>query len=242
MSSTTSSATLHIIFHINDPKGFIIKEDPKVKHFRRHIALLRPSVVVIYDELASAMEVDWQFALNTREQAPLEQLGTGMLLAKGEHAWASATITSSEKQLQTKIRDKYLVPPVDWLNPQRGRKARDMSATHYHSTTGPQEKLRELRFLTVIKIAPEKEAHQLVANADGSFDIDGFHIRAELDTSKTPMLHVKSSSAELLYGGGKELAPFRHYRNSTILQDSSDVKPRVREAFDTLPLKLNQNQ
>ncbi len=204
--------------------GFIIKDedDPKVKKFRRHIAMLRPGIIVVYDDLEADKDVTWTMHLNGLERSNMKlDKKKNTLTATTDNSVAVAQVTGSQA-IRPALVDTNLVKPYDWLNPQRGRPAKQFEAHQYHSTFENAKKSKRMRYLTVIRVndAP-----------------DDYTIKAELDPAKEARLEIvnKRTGERLLAGpsAGANFAAARRYDSSTVLQlpDGS-----LKEAVDRLPL------
>lgn len=204
--------------------GFIIKDEdnPQVKKFRRHVAMLRPGIIVIYDDLEADKEVTWTLQLNGMQRSNMSlDKKHNVLTAATDNATAVATVTGSQA-IRSELADSSIIRPFDWLNPQRGRPAKTFEAKQYHSTFENKEKSRGMRFLTVIN----------VNNAP-----DDYSIKAELDPSKEARLEiVNKKTGETLLAGpseGADYAGSRRYPLSTLLRLPDGT---VKETADRLPL------
>ena len=222
-------------------QGFILNEqdDPQVKLFRRHIAMLRPSTVLIYDELEAAKPVSWEWHLNGRGNITMTADTTNLqVMADGGKADGQTTIFASTK-LQMNLLSGYYVKPVDWLNPQRGRKATEFDAVQYHSTTENAVKTRAMRYFAVIQIdqTNQKNFQAVKPDTNGVYAVNGYRIKAELDMEKTARLEVldPATGAHLLYGEGQEGFAGRKYSRSTVLFEKATG---LQESADTWPLMV----
>ncbi|WP_241217409.1 DUF4962 domain-containing protein [Bacteroides gallinarum] len=98
--------------------GFILskEDDPQVKLFRRHLALLRPNILVVYDELEAEKEVTWTFQLNGPERSNMKiDHGKQMLVADTDNGDAAVKVFGSSR-LDISLADTNYVKPFDWLN------------------------------------------------------------------------------------------------------------------------------
>ncbi len=205
--------------------GFIIKDedDPRVKKFRRHIAMLRPGIVVVYDDLEADKAVTWTMRLNGLERSNMKlDSKHNTLTATTDNSTAVARVTGSAP-ITAEMADTSLVKPYDWLNPQRGRPAKQFEAHQYHSTFENAKKLKRMRYLTVISV--------------NDAPADDYIINAELDTDKEARLEIinKRTGEKLLAGPtlGAKYAANRRYPLSTLLLTPDGV---LKESPDRLPL------
>lgn len=239
ISAINWQTVLEKVDAFNSKEGFIISDEdnPRVKKFRRHVAMLRPGIVVVYDDLEADKDVTWTFQLNGRERSNMSMDGTSVI-ANTDNCTARADLFGPSA-LRTTFSDTCRVKPVDWLNPQRGRKAMEFEANHYNASFENPAKSRAMRFLAVIRVVPGEGAvvEKVAPAADGSIAVDGYKITAELDPAKDARLEIahKASGETLLVGpsNGAKYASGRKYTHSSLLRLPGG---ELRESADNLPV------
>lgn len=227
--------------------GFIIgaEDNPEVELFRRHLVMLRPNVLVVYDELKAGKEVTWTFQLNglARSNMRLDSLRQ-MLVADTDNADAAARIFGSVP-VSLSLVDTNYVKPFDWINPQRGRKARIFEAHQYHGKVENRKKCRQMRFLAIIQIDKTNKLNFSEVNPDenGEVRIKGYRIKAQMDTKQDARLEIENmdTGEYLLYGPSEssQRAGKRNYSHSTLLINPSVTgADAFKEAIDAPPLMI----
>ena len=229
-------------------EGFILTgdDDPKVKKFRRHVARLRPNIVVVYDELEADKDITWTFQLNGLQGSSMK-LGTDVkntVTADTEVCDAQAAVFASSG-LRTSLADTSYVRPFDWLNPQRGRKPIAFEDNQYHAAFENADKCKKMRFLSVIQIDSTDSMNftPIIPDDNGMIHAGGYIIKAELDTGKEARLEIehKSTGEYLLYGPteGSVKAGGRSYSHSTVLVEPDG---KMKESIDVWPsvVKLSE--
>ena len=227
--------------------GFILsdKDDPKVKLFRRHLALLRPNILVIYDELEAEKEVTWTFQLNSPEHSNMKiDNEKQMLIVDTDNCDAAANIFGST-ELNISLIDTNYVKPFDWLNPQRGRPAIKFEQNQYHSKTENIYKCKKMRFLTVIQIDKSNKLKftDITSDKDGNYIIDSYRVKAQMDINHDARLEIENTATGeyLLYGPtekGKR-ADKRKYSHSTLLSyPQSKGVYKFKESIDCYPFMV----
>lgn len=235
-------------------EGFILsdEDDPKVKLFRRHLTMLRPRIVVVYDELEAEKEVTWTFQLNGLERSHMQLDASNVLLtADTDNADAQVKVLGSTP-LFASLTDTSYVKPFDWLNPQRGRPAKQFEAHQYHSRFENVTKCRKMRFLALIQVDESNSMHFLpvVPDEEGVVTLGDYRIRGELDTTREACLEIEHipSGEYLLYGAQGKMRPGvkRSYSHSTLLfspdggwQESIDRYPLMVPDLKTLQRQTN---
>lgn len=198
---------------------------PGVKRFRRHLAMLRPNYVLIYDELEADKPITWQFRIHSRRNMKL--LEDGRLMSRNDFASASVKmyclepfetslvdkdlpfIRDENEALETYGADVWKMSPVDDEN-----KLPKPIPSHYHGmfTT---DKFQKMRFFTLIKIHPDETDENYVPEAapeavivDGmaTLHLEGYTVKVQLDGNKPSYIEVHDTEgiAALVSGSAAE--------------------------------------
>ncbi len=163
--------------------------DAELVKFNRHLAFLRPGVVVVYDELESKEERSWTYQLHTYQKPELPSPGSLRYLLPGR---AAAADLFASKPFETVVENAFFADPRP-LNP----RYKD-APNQFDIRSTPKEKSRKMRFLAIIRCADAlEELPPLVAKPDGSFTIGGYTIQAELDVDQPIRLSVTGNGCEL---------------------------------------------
>lgn len=176
---------------------FITRENgfgkPGVTRFRRHLVLLRPSHVLIYDELEAEKPVKWTFMLHSLK--PMEQLGASWFsTANGKGVGTARLFCGSD--VQGSVTDRFLGIPVDEENKRGGR-----NPPNWHAAISTRQAVSAARFLTVLEVTPARDAGRepTEPGAEGSGRIrlraGEFTVIAELDAGKPSYLEIHDESA-----------------------------------------------
>ena len=223
--------------------GFILddNDNPQVRKFRRHLVMLRPNIIVVYDELEAEKEVTWTFQLNGLERAGMKILeAENSLIADTDNCDALARIFGSS-ELTASLVDTSYVKPFDWLNPQRGRKAIAFEKKQYHGKFENVRKCKDMRFLAVIQIDESNSMSfaDVKPDADNTLTIGNYRIKAQMDTRQEARLEIenKATGEYLLYGpaNGTVKAKERKFSHSTLLINKTSG---CQEAIDRYPLMV----
>ena len=161
--------------------------DGKLKLFERHVMLIRPDTVVIYDVLESEEASQWTLLLHTMKKPSLDR--NGMLRLETGKNTASGCVIGSQP-LNFNMTDQFYCPPVDFK-----KKYKDMPP-QYHISYVSKEKSKAMRFLTVLQMADVgAKPEPLTVQASGELAAGSIQLRAELDASQPPSLSVETDSA-----------------------------------------------
>jgi len=155
--------------------------------FLRQLVLLRPNIVVIYDELAADHPADWSWLLHCPEK----------LVADGQRISVSTTFARAQAALfgsmplAISIDNKFDPPAVNW----RGKKSGKQLAEYphqWHATVKPVKKTPRMRFLAVIQVERPDGAPlpQPRPDAQGRLGIGPWRIEAALDPARDASLVI----------------------------------------------------
>lgn len=124
--------------------------DSHLKKFERHVAFVRPDVVVIYDILEAEEPSEWSFLLHTYQPSTLQADGAGLMLdTKRNHAVANVF---GSVDLKSSLTDEFFSPAVDFKK-KYGKRG---TPKQYHATFTTAQKSAGMKFLAVICLSDRK--------------------------------------------------------------------------------------
>lgn len=176
-------------------------KDAGVTLFRRHVVLLRPDIIVIYDELEAEKPVTWTYLLHS--YAPIVADGDEGWLSTANGKGTARVRLCAGAEMDWTVTDAYPVPARNWRNikDENGNLIEyPDNAWHFSATTKPAERNR---FIAVYKMSPKEKvagSHEVVyvETAPGHFTVDGWEIEAELAGDQPAGLRVKSADGSIL--------------------------------------------
>jgi len=208
--------------------------DPGLIKFRRHIFMLRPGIVVIYDELEAKKPVEYSWLINDR--CPSKLLGKNGLKVTSTKGKSTVMLYCST-DFKTTLSDKFFSPPVDWQGKGDKKIKLDETSYHFKANTG---KVSKARFLAVIQVG-EKTAKpmKIEATKDG-LKVGNWIIKAEMDENlPTKFLCTNLENAVISMGYphieflGKMFSPKND--RATLLIEKGEEKFKTKEVVDKLP-------
>ncbi len=210
--------------------------DAGLRRFRRHLVLLRPDILVIYDDLEADHDARWQWLVHGDRKITADvrqqRLHTQTRTARGQ-----VNIFGSQRS-HIEIDTVFDPPAVNW----GGNKTflgENMAVfpDQWHVTVSPERACNIMRFLAVFQVCDrEDEARfQDPVQRDGCVYIDDWIIRGQVDPDRGPALEIQHEDKDIALGvdvpslavGG------RRHRGSdvTVLVEPSGVQ----RTTDTLP-------
>lgn len=215
---------------------------PGVTRFRRHVAMLRPGHVLIYDELEADRPITWTFMLHSL--TPIIQLGNDFFAGANDHAAGYARLFCA-RPVDGSVTDRFFAEAVDEENKRGGQ-----NPPNWHVSIATRDKQPAARFLTVIAIAPGKKLTDppVKPEAQGQgrvrLKLGEYELNAELDPARPSFLEVthKDGVAGLVTGQAArgiamngDQRPGRHAGSTLLWERPPGGVEVVVEEIDRLP-------
>lgn len=163
--------------------------DGRLRLFERHLLLVRPDTVVIYDVLEADEDSEWALLFHAMREPRLAS--DGQIDLETEKNRARVRVVGPGP-LASRCSDEFHIAPVDTL-----RKYGALPKQHHLSYTSAT-KSRAMRFLTVMQLGDAgRELTPLEFTAPGTVVVNGVRIFAELDPAKPAALAVETESSAL---------------------------------------------
>ncbi|MEQ6120338.1 DUF4962 domain-containing protein [Reichenbachiella sp. MALMAid0571] len=214
-------------------------KDAGLKRFRRHILMLKPSLVLIYDDLETESPSDFTFLLHNRNNLELKE---NKLTVANKYAKAVSTLFASTEVDQELSRD-FLSPPVNWRRKKNPDGSMFEFENHFHYRAANKTKTNKMRFFAVIQIEPKNGVSSLqpveVSENENVFKVGDWSIEAELNTEKAATLKVAKADGSVTFCSngilGLEGKEYGTITGSSKLLEMIEGKPVFQEVVDELP-------
>ena len=218
-------------------------QDAGVKKFRRHLLLLKPDILVVYDELEAKQAVNWSWLIHSPQKIGMDSTRNAFSCSNG----VANSITNFYCSLPVKwsMTNIFTPPLTNWTQ----KRDDDGNLVHYendqwHLTAATICKSKSVRFLSIFRITkngllPGSPGDIVVTN--NTYQFGGWMVKAELDPSKAPLLEASrqdgraffTSSAPSLLLHGKEFDG--KIEGSSKLAEMVNGKKIFTEVTDQLP-------
>lgn len=210
--------------------------------YRRHIFLLHPDKVLIYDEMEATKPVRWDWLLHSPVQFSIDEQ-TKQLLTRNEEKQFTAMAQLFSQQECTLSQTDLFVSPPDKKKAVRG----EVLANQWHMTASFVPCKRN-RILTIIQIQPDgKQASEIVREGN-RLQCGDWTVEAELDTRKPASLYITNhvNQAVFSYGKSSLLMDGKSYnpihKEASLLFDKIDGKWQIKEMTDREPQLTGSNK
>jgi hypothetical protein len=153
-----------------------------MKRFRRHLLFLRPSLIVVYDELEAKQNVRWDWLLHCRKN--MKARGT---LLRVEGMKASALLRASQV-LKVDIRTEPLHKPFN-VDRRGGKNPEVYKPRGSFAYFTPEKRCRALRVIVIIQVG---EDHAVRGLNKSIMECGEWKISAEMDPARPAGLLIRN--------------------------------------------------
>jgi hypothetical protein len=175
--------------------------DLGLKFFRRHYIMLRPSIIVIYDELEADHNAEWSWLLHNDNGFEIDPENM-TILAESEKTKANVSLFSSA-EIDFRVSDQFSIPVDNWTNKIDEDGDTIVFKNQWHFKGVSKVKTSEMRFLAIIQVKPDGSFEQINNNKDGNYIVENWNIKAELNVLKPANIQVwnNENTASLVSNG-----------------------------------------
>jgi hypothetical protein len=214
------------------------KTELGMKHFRRHYIMLRPSVIVIYDELEADHDAEWSWLLHNDNGFEMDSK-TRTIFAESEKAKAKVSLFSSSP-VDFTVTDQFSVPVDNWTNKvdEEGEPIVFKNQWHFKGTS--KGKSAKMRYLAIFQVKPDGSFEPVINNENGDFVVGNWNIKAQMNALEPANIQVwnNDNSAKLVSGGTLTLNVKKYAGEkieSSKLIEIMDGKEIFTECTDEIP-------
>lgn len=203
--------------------------------YRRHIFLLHPDKVLIYDEMEAKKPVRWDWLLHSPVQFSINEQTKQLITRNEEKQFTTVAQLFSQQDYNLTQTDRFVVPP-DKEKAVRG----EVLANQWHLTASFAPCKRN-RVLALIQVNEDGTKVLETVREGNRLQCGDWVIEAELDARKPAALYVsnKVNHATFSYGksstwvDGKSYKPV--HKEGSLLFDKIGGKWQVQEMTDRKP-------
>jgi hypothetical protein len=189
--------------------------------FRRHVAFLRPSIVVIYDELEADHAAQWSWLLHCTNKISSDPASNCL----------TATVSSARSKidffspipLNFDVHNRFDPPALNWRNRTSGGKIIQYP-NQWHASVSPEGKVNKMRYLVIIQVLGTKDESSFNSPkvlSDHTVQVGLWSIEVELDPSKSATLEIHSSDRKAALAVNKASINISSEKYETTRRNSS---------------------
>ena len=206
-----------------------------LKKYRRHIFLLHPDKVVVYDELEADKAVHWDWLLHSPVKFSIDEAHATLVTEYPEAGVRSIARLFCEQDYNITQTDQYAAAP----NIKNAVRGEDFSPEW--SLNVRFFSCKVTRILTIIQIEADGYKSAEVVRDGNRFRCGDWVIEAELDAERPAALHINNGNNGVVFScgekkiniAGKEYACKRS--DASVLYDQVNGSWQMQEMTDCLP-------
>ena len=198
--------------------------------YRRHVLMLHPHTVIVYDELEASEAVRWEWLLHSPTEFKMDVTKKTLSTNNKTQGWVAVTQLFGGHVFTLSQTDRFVVPPA-------------ITGAEYPNQwhlTARVDGCSATRFLAIIQVGDEAVP---IINRDGdTFNVGDWTIKAVLDASKVPELAVSHRTEQAVFSYGTDNPALngnfysRQYTGSSLLYVEIDGAYQVVEMTDRSPI------
>lgn len=210
-------------------------EDYGVRKFYRHVLLLKPDIIVIYDELENEADAEWSWLIHSMSRIEVDHADNSFR-SVFDNVRGVGRLWSSDP-IRLSVTDTFDVPALNWRGARDAAgKLKKYEGEQWHMKAVTVAKNKRERFLAVLQISPQADERNVREEEDEqSLKIIAgqWTISATLGGHEAPMLTVRDAEGKVNF----------HYDangNTTVVETVGGEDKKI-EASDILPWDLKQS-
>lgn len=169
-----------------------------LKKYRRHIFLLHPDKVVIYDELEADKPVTWDWLLHSPIKFHIDEAAATWITEDREKQFSAKASLFSEQSCSITQTDGFVASPNQKLS------VRGEDFTHPWSLTASFAAGKKNRILTIIQIQADGSRIAEIVRSDNRFQCGDWIIDAELNRKRPARIFIQNSRSKVSFNYNKE--------------------------------------
>lgn len=209
-----------------------------LKTYRRHLFLLHPDIVVIYDELEAEKPVRWDWLLHSPIPFSINEKERTLTTRNEEKKFSSVAQLFSNSACNIQQTNLFAVAPD--LSKAKGNVE---YPNQWHVTAG-FEASSQNRILTIVRVQPDGKSVKNITRNGNDFRVGSWVIHVELDPAKDPELQIRNTKTDALFNYGNKMlkieeTDYQREKGSSVLYDEIDGEWVIHEMSDYEPRKTS---
>lgn len=223
-------------------------EDYGLRKFHRHLVLLKPDIVVVYDELQADRPANWSWLLHSMAEMTIDTIENRF--SAQFDGFSGVGKLWSPIVLSWNLTDTFEVRAENWRGSKNHRgQLRTYDEEQWHLNATNIQKAPATRFLAVLQVSRAAQPQYISeANRNGTSVVTAgdWEIVAQLDASLAPSLSITNRSGTTAFATNANqlsLAGQTFYgklNGSAKLAEVTDGLVQYSECADELPARLQQ--
>ena len=220
------------------------KVDNGMQLYKRHYIMLRPSIIIIYDELEADHAAQWSWLLHNDKSLIIDSIKK-TISAQNEVAKAQVSLFASSP-INFKVTDQFSVPVNNWTNKisEEGDTLNYVNQWHFKGES--LQKKAKMRYLAIIQVKPDGQFEQVISSQNqGEISIGHWRISAEMDATKPAKIQLNNVENTVSFVSSGTLSMQQKKYNSkdnssAKLVEVTNGKTVYQEVNDSIPISIKK--
>jgi len=206
--------------------------------------MLRPSIIIIYDELEADHAAEWSWLLHNYNGFTMDAK-TQTVFAENETAKAQVSIISSS-DIHLNVTDQFSVPVDNWTNKINEDGDTLSFVNQWHLKAASKQKTEKMRYLAVLQIKPDGRFEKIIKTIDnGDVTVGNYRIKANMNVNEAAHIQINNIENTLSFiSSGTLMFEKNKYIGTDIksakLIEKKDRKIIFKEAVDEMPTAMKR--
>jgi hypothetical protein len=221
-------------------------EEYGLTKFDRHLVLLQPGIVVIYDELEADRPVNWSWLIHSMKKLNLDA-AQNQFTSQFEKSTGQGGLWST-LPVEWAVADTFEIPAVNVIGRlDEDGEVREYEDNQWHLKATNKVKSSKMRFLSVVQVGALGVSQPKIVSSVGdekvTIRVGEWQVSAQLGLNGPAELRITDAQTSFSTVGSVQLAG-KTYQGiipgSTKLVELGKGKPHFQEASEELPLSVQQ--
>jgi hypothetical protein len=179
------------------------KNNPEVKKFFRHIVLLKPNVVIVYDELEAEKDASWSWLIHSLTEMQIDQTARTFSTTLPNATGAGQFFAS--QPVKWELADTADFPANNWRQARyTDGRLKSYDTPQWHLKVTNTEMCKSIRFMAVLQISPDAGTIEKIdarpdEKGELNFSVGQWSISANLNTVQEPELIVRKKDEKAAF-------------------------------------------
>lgn len=210
-------------------------EDYGVRKFYRHVLLLKPDIIVIYDELENRRDAEWSWLIHSMSPIGVDHADNSFKSVFNDVRGVGRLWSSDPVRLT--MTDTFDVPALNWRGSRDAAgKLKKYEDGQWHLKAVTVQKSKAERFLAVLRISPVAETGNIIEVDDEeslNIVVGDWTVSATMQNDKPATLTISDADGKVNF--------YYDADGNTILEESTDGLVKKTRAQDVMPSDLKQS-
>ncbi len=204
--------------------------DMGVKYFRRHYLLIKPNILIVYDEMEAHKPVDWSWMIHNYHGLKLDTQNNTVETTYKDRGGRLSLFGG--RPINYTVTNKFKVEPKNFIQKANANGEILEYKNHWHFKSTTLEKQKKMRFLAIIQVSDDlnyQEVNRIEKSSE--FEVAGWKISANMDVNSPGKISLESNDGNVKFishngTNGSESKLYEKINGKKVVKSASDHLPR----------------